>query len=163
MLSQEVSSVTMFSPRSSPSSSAHAQDGPRTLFTTTDKLPWRHAALDSPAASPPVGTATSKSAKASFSEALMRMLPQVSFADAYSFDVPPDVRTGDDAVKLFSSSAAKPGLIIFANLNRKATVRLRALGCWCFIRMRLDWRSPDPWWWSIFICCLAAIRNVPCL
>lgn len=68
----------------------------------------------------------------------MRMLPQVSFADAYSFDVPPDVRTGDDAVKLFSSSAAKPGLIIFANLNRKATVRLRALSCWCLIRMRLD-------------------------
>ena len=31
--------------------------------------------------------------------------------------VPPDVRTGEDAVRLFSSSAAKAGLIIYCNIN----------------------------------------------
>ncbi|KXZ44406.1 hypothetical protein GPECTOR_68g377 [Gonium pectorale] len=41
----------------------------------------------------------------------------VSMADAYDYNVPAGVRTGEDAVRLFSSSAAKAGLIIYCNLN----------------------------------------------
>ncbi|MEW5297331.1 MAG: hypothetical protein WDW36_000547 [Sanguina aurantia] len=34
----------------------------------------------------------------------------------YNFDVPADVKTGEDAVRLFSSSAAREGLLIYLNL-----------------------------------------------
>ena len=40
----------------------------------------------------------------------------MSMQGAYAFDVPKEVRTGIDAVKLFSSSAAKPGLLVYCNL-----------------------------------------------
>ena len=48
---------------------------------------------------------------------------QLSHAEAYTFETPPGVVTGDDAVKLFTSSEAKDGLIIFANLNPESEVR----------------------------------------
>lgn len=63
--------------------------------------------------------------------------------------VPPSVRTGLDAVSLFASSAAKPGLIVFANLNPAAKV--------CFGEA---W-SVGLWPHSAFI--LAGWRDLECI
>ncbi len=91
------------------------------------KLPY-HTATGGALPVPPVGVtsttwmggaATARTA----GEALLRLWGAFSQEEVYSFDVPPGVRTGLDAVKLFSSSAAKPGLIIFCGLNPAATVR----------------------------------------
>ena len=53
---------------------------------------------------------------------LQLLTPSHSMADAYTFDVPSNVRTGLDAVTLFASSAAKDGLIVFCNLNPASQV-----------------------------------------
>jgi len=61
--------------------------------------------------------------QASLPEMLGLLSPDFSMAEAYTFDVPPHVRTGVDAVRLFASSAAKDGLMVFCDLNPLAPVR----------------------------------------
>ena len=50
-------------------------------------------------------------------DAIRGMGPELTRAEEYTFDTPEHIKTGEDAVKLFSCSAAKQGLIIYCNLN----------------------------------------------
>ncbi|KAG1670008.1 hypothetical protein FOA52_011164 [Chlamydomonas sp. UWO 241] len=85
----------------------------RTIFTTTARLPHHHA----PGAAGSLDRPSKGGGGPTFAELLLRVLPHATRADEYTFDVPADVVTGEDAVKLFASSRAKPGLIVLANLN----------------------------------------------
>ncbi|GFR50873.1 hypothetical protein Agub_g13161, partial [Astrephomene gubernaculifera] len=79
-------------------------------FSSSTRLPYQHLNGSAPGASveaPPQGP-------------FMMPPVDVSMSDAYNYNVPADVRTGEDAVRLFSSSAAKGGLIIYCNLNPQA-------------------------------------------
>ncbi|GAX79832.1 hypothetical protein CEUSTIGMA_g7272.t1 [Chlamydomonas eustigma] len=91
------------------------QLGSRSLFTTSVKLPFSYSVFGGTAVHPLGWQPTSK-----FLEALAAALPHASFAEAYTFDVPEDIKTGEQAVRLFSSSAAKAGLVVFCNINPEA-------------------------------------------
>lgn len=66
--------------------------------------------------------AGSATTERTLTETMLLLAPQFSMSEAYTFDTPSGVKTGMDAVRLFTSSAAKGGLILFCNLNPKAEV-----------------------------------------
>lgn len=90
------------------------------LFSNTSKLPF-HGASAGALGAPGAG----------MTQTMLLLAPQLSQAEAHNFDVPPHVKTGMDAVKLFASSAAKEGLIVFCNLNPQAKVRARLKHAGC--------------------------------
>eukprot|EP00798_Chlamydomonas_sp_ICE-L_P030125 gene30125-35105_t len=89
------------------------------LFTNTNRLPFHPKLSTSLPDGRKMGLGGSADANCA-SDAFFRLLPQLTHADEFSFDTPPDIKTGEQAVQLFSSSGAKEGLILCCNLNPDA-------------------------------------------
>eukprot|EP00955_Chlamydomonas_euryale_P029096 306662-Chlamydomonas_euryale.AAC.6 len=84
-----------------------AAAAPRTLLSTTVRLPHAGGA----------GPGGGGDGALGVSAQVLRTMLRGSRSEEYTFDVPAGVSTGDDAVRLFASSGAKAGLIVFCNLN----------------------------------------------
>lgn len=97
------------------------------LFSNTSKLPF-HSSTAGPAGA---GTQSNTGTNlGSMSQTMLLLTANRSQEDIHNYEVPPTVKTGLDAVKLFASSAAKDGLIVFCNLNPASTVGMHVL-CMC--------------------------------